>query len=325
MSNEMGGNAGHGGGEGTRDSLGRALALGLCLVALLAMGGWFFFERFGAAAPAPAEPRLVPAMVPDVRATVVEVVGSVEWTHDGKWEALREGYELSPDDSVRTGPGARVDLKVGDEASNLSILERSEVRVGEVTRAVHTIRLRHGRIHVDYGGREDRVLRVQSESGTVAETRAARFTMLRNGAMVAVVTRSGSVSLSSAGGTVHIGAGQQSVVFDGARPLAAEPIPLEVLLKVASKASARSSLCVSLSGKVRVGTEVFVDGEPAEVSSDGSFEVDVLRRESLGEVKVVAREPGGGSREEMVACRPPRARAEPPRVESVKFRWDEAP
>ena len=316
----------------SRDSLGRALALGLCLVALLATAGWFFFERFGAAHPqstlavvsAPPAPSPVPAVVRDVRATVVEVVGAVEWTHDGRWEALRVGHELAPDGSVRTSPGARVDLKVGDEASRLSIPERSEVRVGEVTRAVHNIRLQRGRIHVDYDGREDRVLRVQGEDGTVAETRAARFTMLRNGSTVAVATRGGSVYLSSAGVTVQVAAGQQSVVIDGAQPLAAEPIPLEVLLKVASKASARDSLCVSLSGQVRVGTEVFVEGEPAEVSRDGSFWVDVPRREGLGQVKVVAREPGGEIREKMMACRPPRARASPRQAESVKFRWDEA-
>jgi hypothetical protein len=317
----------------SRDSFGRSLALGLGLVALLALGGWFFFERFGAAHPpatlaavsAPPAPSPVPAVVPGVRATVVEVVGAVEWTHDGKWEALRVGHELAADDSVRTSSGARVDLKVGDEASRLSIPERSEVRVGEVTRAVHTIQLLGGRIDVDYGGREDRVLRVQDGHGTVAETRAARFTMLRNGSRVAVATRGGSVNLSSAGVTVQVGAGQQSVVFDGAVPLAAEPIPLDVLLKVASRASAQGSLCVSITGKVRVGAEVFVEGEPAEVSRDGSFQVDVPRREGLGRVKVVAREPGGEIREQMVACRPPRARAGPRQAESVKFRWDEAP
>jgi len=316
-------------GRSSRDSLGRALALGLCLVFLLAMGGWFFFERFGtatpprasAAVPAAPAPLSVPAVPPNVRATVVEVVGSVERTHEGKWEALRVGHELAPDDSVRTGPGARVDLKVGDEASRLSIPERSEVRVGEVTRAVHTIELQRGRIDVDYARREDRVLRVHSENGTVAETRAARFTMLRNGAMVAVATRGGSVNLSSAGVTVQVGAGQQSVVIDGAKPLDAEPIPLEVLLKVASTASAQDTLCVSLSGKVRVGTEVFVEGEPAQVSSDGSFRADVPRREGLGQVKVVAREPGGEIQEVMMACRPARQRAGSRQAESVKFRW----
>ncbi|PTL85303.1 FecR domain-containing protein [Vitiosangium sp. GDMCC 1.1324] len=316
----------------SRDAFGRTLVLGLGLVFLLALGGWVAFERFEAAAPPRmtaamstlAGSRPIPAVVPEVRATVVEVVGSVEWTHGETWTALRVGDALAPDDSVRTGPGARVDLRVGDEASRLSIPERSAVRVGEVTRAVHTLLLERGRIDVDYRGRKDRVLRVRSESGTVAETREARFSMLRGGAMVAVATRGGSVNLSSAGVTVQVGAGQQSVVFDGAKPLAAEPIPLEVLLKVAAKASASESLCLSLSGKVRVGTEVFVEGEPTVVSHDGSFHADVPRREGLSQVKVVAREPGGEIRETLLACRP-RARARAPRVESVKFRWEEAP
>ena len=65
-----------------------------------------------------------------------------------------------------------------------------------------------------------------------------------------------------------------------------------------------------------------VEGEPAEVSSDGSFRAEVPRREGLGQVKVVAREPSGEIQERMMACRP---RAGPPQAESVKFRWDEAP
>ena len=100
----------------SRDSLGRALVLGLSLVALLAAGGWFVFERFGAAPPrpvmtvAPAPPpesRPAPVVVPDVRATVAGVKGVVERTHGEGWVELRVGDELEPDDAVRTGPGAR--------------------------------------------------------------------------------------------------------------------------------------------------------------------------------------------------------------------------
>jgi FecR protein len=319
---------------GTRDTLGRSLALGLGLVVLLALGGWFVFERFVATSrPAavvvvapPPEVRPAPVVVPEVRATVVEVVGAVERAHGEKWVELHVGDALAPDDAVRTGPGARADLRVGDETSRLSIPERSEMRVDEVTRDVHAFQLARGRIDVDYGAREDRVLRVRSENGTVAETRAARFTMLHNdnGAMVAVATQEGSVSLSSGGGTVQVGAGQQSVVFDGAKPLAAEPIPLEVLLKVAAKASKQDALCLSLSGKVRPGSQVFVEDMPAEVSRDGSFHADVPQREGRSKVRVVAREPGGGTREMLVACRP-RARAGLSRADSVKFRWGEAP
>ncbi len=313
-----------------RDTLGRSLALGLGLVALLALGGWFVFERFVArSAPAPvvvvAPPREappVPVVVPDVRAKVVAVVGEVERTRGEEWVELRVGDSLDQDDSVRTGPGARAELWVGDEMSKLSIPERSEVRVGEVTRAAHAFQLSRGRIDVDYRAQEDRVLRVRSENGAVAETRAARFTMLQNGVLVAVATQVGSVGLSSGGGTVQVGAGQQTVVFDGAKPLDAEPIPLEVLLKVAAKDASQDSLCLSLSGKVRPGSQVFVEDAPTEVSRDGSFHADVPQREGRSKVRVVAREPGGGTREMLVACRP-RARTGPRKAPSVKFRWDE--
>lgn len=309
--------------EPPRDSLGRALVLGMMLVAILAAGGWWLFERFLAQPPPPAMAAVQPTVElkpPEIRARVVEVVGAVERTRGALWVEVHVGDSLSPDESVRTGPGGRADLQVGTEASRLSIPERSEVRVGEVTRAVHAFELERGRIDVDYQGQGERVLRVRSGDGTVAETRAARFTMLRSGARVAVATRSGSVSLSSAGDSVQVGAGHQSVVFDGAKPLAVEPIPLDVLLKVAARAAVDDSLCVSFNGKVRVGSEVFVEGEPIQVSHDGSFQADVPRHAGVSQVKVVAREPAGDIRELTLACRP-RSRAGPPRPESVKFRW----
>ena len=121
---------------------------------------------------------------------------------------------------------------------------------------------------------------------------------------------------------MQVGAGQQSLVFDGATPLAAEAIPLEVLLKVAAKTPATNTLCLSLSGQVHVGSEVWVGGEEVQVSREGAFQTQVVRHPGDKLVKVVAREPGGAERELRVACRP--ARNAPP-VESVKFRWKETP
>jgi hypothetical protein len=307
---------------------GRARGWVLVFVLLLALGvGGFFLGRSELDVPPPprvAEP-VVPAPVPVVevepRARVVEVVGAVERTRGEAWMELRVGDSLAPDEAVRTGPGARVDLQVGDEASRLSIPERSEVRVGELTRDVHSLNLERGRIDVDYDESQARVLRVRSQGGALAETRAARFTMLRRGTMVAVVTRGGAVDLSSAGGRIQVGAGQQGIVFDGARPVGPEPIPLDVLLKVA-RAPTANTLCLSLSGKVRAGTEVWVEDEPAEVSADGSFRADVPQAPGRSRVKVFAREPGGATREVSLTCRF-RTTAGPPA--SVKFRWNEAP
>ncbi|MFY0575572.1 hypothetical protein ACN28S_15475 [Cystobacter fuscus] len=100
---------------------------------------------------APVAPAPEPVVEVAPRARVVEVVGAVERTRGEAWMELRVGDSLAPDEAVRTGPGARVDLQVGDEASRLSIPERSEVRVGELTRDVHTLNLERGRIDVDYG------------------------------------------------------------------------------------------------------------------------------------------------------------------------------
>jgi hypothetical protein len=300
------------------------------LVLLLALGaGGFFLGRSAPDTPepevaAPAAPAPIAVVEVAPRARVVDVVGAVERTQGEAWMELRVGDSLAPDESVRTGPGARVELQVGDEASRLSIPERSEVRVGELTRDVHTLRLERGRIDVDYREHQARILRVQSQGGAVAETREARFTMLRRGTMVAVVTRGGAVDLSSAGASIQVGTGQQGIVLDGARPVGPEPIPLDVLLKVA-KAPTANTLCLSLSGKVRVGTEVWVEDEPAEVSADGSFRVDVPQAPGRTRVKVFAREPGGATREVSLTCRFQTPPASPP-AESVKFRWhDEAP
>jgi hypothetical protein len=300
--------------------------LGLGLVVLLAGGGWLVFERFVAASPqtlaSSADSELEPVRVRDVRATVVGVVGAVERTEGEAWVALRVGDALEAEDSIRTGPGSRADLRVGDESSRLSIPERSEVRVDEVTSAAHTFQLERGRIDVDYEESEKRVLRVRSGKGTVAETRAGRFTMMRNGRVVVVATQGGVVGLSSSGASVELGAGQQSLVVDGAKPLAAEPIPLEVLLEVAERTSVNHAVCLSMSGRVRPGSEVLVEDVPAEVSPDGSFEVEVPRREGRTRVTVVAREPGGETLSKQVACRPS-ARAGSAK-ESVKFKWGRA-
>jgi hypothetical protein len=317
----------------SQDAFAWVVVLGLGLAVVFSAAGWIVFEHFVEASsrevatgapPVAASPQPPPAVVPDVRAIVTGVVGMVERTAGKDWVEVRIGDVLELDDSIRTGVGARAELQVGDESSRLSIPERSEVRIGEVTRAAHAFQLARGRIDVDYRGQGERVLRVRSGEDAVAETREARFTMLRGGTMVAVATRGGSVWLSAAGGSVEVGAGYQSVVFDGAQPLAAEPIPVEVLLKVAAQAAVKDTLCASLSGQVRPGTEVFVEDEPAEVLRDGTFRMDVPQRAGLSRVRVWAREPGGSTRETLLACRP-RARAGLSGEESVKFRWEEAP
>jgi hypothetical protein len=312
-----------------RDGFSRALGLGLVLVALLVGGGWFIFERFVEASPAPVslqpvvvEPappmKLAPPHAPE-RARVVALEGTVKRARGADWVAVNVGDELSPDDAIRTAPGAWADLQVGGKESRLTLRERSEVRVGEVTDRLHAFELAQGRLQVDYRGREARVLRVQSHGGAVAETQAARFTMLRSGAMVAVATEVGSVKLSGSGSSVQVEAGQQAMAFNGAQLVGPEPIPLNVLLRVANAAPKNETLCLSVKGQVRPGTEVLVEGEPAEVSPEGHFRVDIPRSAGRDKVTLVAREPGGTVKEQLLACR---SRTVPEKA-TLRFQWGE--
>ncbi len=311
-----------------RDGFRRALGLGLLLVVLLVGGGGFIFERFVEEPPAPVslQPLEVEPTSPvqeesssPRRARVVALEGTVKLGRGADWVPVHVGDELAPDDAIRTAPGARADLQVGGAESRLSLPERSEVRVGEVSDQVHSFALARGRLQVDYRGAE-RLLRVESE-GAVAETQAARFTMLSSGTLVAVATEVGSVrlKLSATHVSVQVEAGQQAMAFNGAQLIGPEPIPLEVLLRVAEQAPRKKSVCVSLAGQVRPGTELLLDDEPMEVSPEGRFRVDVPHAPGRQKVKLVAREPGGAVKEQLMACL---SRTVPEKA-TLKFKWNE--
>ncbi|MBI5549176.1 MAG: FecR domain-containing protein [Deltaproteobacteria bacterium] len=315
------------------DTFARSILAALAAAALLALAGWFLFERF-LALPAPLPPAAQPA--PDLsqpmepaqprqdepalgaRATVVE--GHVERSSGEHWVNLTEGELLGASQSVRTAPGARVELEIGGADSRLTIPERSEVGVGEVSRAVHRLKLRRGRIQVAYQPSGERVLRIEGEKGGVAQTRGARFMMVSTGVAVAVATETGVVDLSAQGASVEVAAGQQAVATQGQRPSQAEPIPKEALLKVA-RAAADAESCAIVRGSARPGAEVTADGVAAQVDAQGRFEVRVPRRPGVSQVVVQAREVSGTSVLKQVACteRAPSVRSE------VKVDWNAEP
>jgi hypothetical protein len=323
----------------SRGGLGRSVVLGLVLVALIAGVGWVVHERFVApppepppsarvtppAVPVPVVPAVEPAEPALTVVSVLDVEGSVERGQGEAWSPLRVGDRLAGSDSIRAHAGGRAELRVGDEDSQLTVLEGSEVRVEEVTRAVHAFRLKRGRLKVDYQPRGERLLRVESEGGAVAETRGARFTVLRSGIAVAVVAEEGAVNLTAAGNSVRVGAGEQSVARDGEGPSVPVSIPREVLLRVARR-DGRGATCATLKGQVRPGTEVFVDGASAAVNREGHFQVRVSSPKGREGVRVEAREPSGRVKEKLIACLPPRGKPRAGEDEAtVRFDWDHAP
>jgi hypothetical protein len=321
----------------SRNGFGRSVVLGLALVALIAGVGWVVHEHF--VAPPPAPPPAVretppvaarvavsgPVEPEGLKVKVTDVEGSVERGQGAAWRPLRVGDELAGSESIRALAGARAELRVGAEDSQLSVLEGSEVQVEEVSPTVHAFRLKRGRVKVDYAPREERVLRVHGADGTVAETRGARFTVLRSGIAVAVATEEGAVNLTAAGTSVRVAAGEQSIAQDGESPSAPVPIPREVLLRVARRQGGGTA-CATLKGQVRPGTEVFIDGAPAQVSREGHFVVHVARTQGQDSVRVEAHEPGGSVKKQLIACLPARAKGRSGEdAATVKFDWDHAP
>ena len=235
------------------------------------------------AATAPAQPAAEGTAV-----EVASVRGPVERsaTVGGGWELVATGAHLSAEDSLRTGEGGTVELRVGEHA-RIEVAERSQMTVREVTRSVHRFRLASGRLSVAYGADGTRVLRVEGADGEIVETRHGELGVLLTGGSLAVAAQSGTATLQAAGRTVRVDAGRQAVATHSSAPGPAEPIPVRVLLRVADpERSLPGDRTALVRGAATPGTRVQVNGLPAEVDPAGNFRVLIPVR--VGKNRVVA-------------------------------------
>lgn len=279
-----------------------ALQAGLA-VALLLAASWAVFRhtvyelQTVQAGPERVHPRTEEAMV-------VAVAGEVFRLSPGKGVSmLAAGQRLLPEESVRTGRGARADVVVGGR-SRLSLAESTQVTVRELSEKLHRFKLSRGRIAVDYPAHRGRILKVEGEDGAVAETPAARFGMLSTGATVAIVTESGAVRLSSTHRTVTVLAGSQAVAVKGQPPSSAEPIAKKLLLKIAeaSDEPVGRDVCADVAGIAPPGTEATVDGKGTELAADGSFHVRVPASPGKTSVRLAVRDAAGREATQSVPC-----------------------
>jgi hypothetical protein len=312
----------------------RTVAIISALVLMVAMGValWLWRGATGLAAVAvvePPTPRLVePAAGPDaasvvaapeapaLEAVVAAVEGKVERQRGTDWSAVAVGDRVKAEDSLRTGTTGRADLEIG-ASSHVTVAENTQVKVAELTKAVHRFRIRRGRVAAAYQPDGERVLRIEGENGeAVAEAREARFSVRATDTTFAVATVTGTVNLRSAGATIAVGAGQLSVAEGGRAPSPAAPIPAKVLLKIA--AAAKGDPCATIEGLASPGAEVQVDDELAAVAGDGRFRVQVPGK-GKREVRVVVRDVAGNTREQRLVCV-----ATPDNEQSIdhmKIRW----
>jgi hypothetical protein len=291
-------------------------AASLLALVLAIGGGWGLFQRWVRAGDAPPALTAAPVRPAADRVELVSAAGVVERLRGGTWEPVAPGERLRDDDTLRAGPGARATIAIGD-TSRLSISDATQLTVREITAAVQRLRLTRGRISVDHQADGARVLVVESEHGEqVAPAGAARFSVLANGAALAVATDAGVVRLKASGRTVDVAAGEHSVSFRGAAPSAPAPIPVALLLKIARAATERDGAC-RVEGHAAPGAEVTVGGEPVQPGAGGFFSVRVAVAAGARHATLVTRDAAGRVVEQRVAC----ARARESELSDFAVRW----
>jgi FecR protein len=314
--------------KGEGSNLAATVAL---LTVLLAVAGWWGFEKFVRVHPDPpaAKPTPPPTDAGAVQesrraeARIISVKGNVQrGAHPGPWTPVREGDTLREHERIRTGEGGTAELSV-DEKSAVLVSESTEVGVEEINRAVHRFRLVRGRVTADYDRDGRRALRIEGASGQVAEAEnAARFSVLATEETFTLATERGQVNLASAGAVVTVEAGQQASASGGRPPAAATPIPAEVLLLATGKSSSYG--CLEIQGEARPGSEVTVAGTPAAVDSSGQFRVRLdpeLRKRQ--QITVRMRDALGRVEEKLIVCR---SNGRTERVSDIEIRgWRSRP
>jgi hypothetical protein len=247
------------------------------------------------------------------------VTGTADAGGPGRdWRPLAAGDPLHADDLIRTGPGARVELEAGG-ASRLTVDERTQLSVRELTPAVHRYRLARGLVRVDYERDGDRVVRIEDASGgAMAEARSARFHVAANGLAFAVATQTGTVSLGAAGTSVAVGPGEQALSASGGAPSAPRPVPTDLLLRIAAASrGGTAARCLDTTGRTDPGSLVTVDGQPVDVAADGSFPIRVARRAAPGGVEIRAVAPDGRGTARTIPCQ---AAPDAP-IRDLRVRW----
>jgi hypothetical protein len=305
----------------------RPLAALALVLALAAVGAALARARCGEpprpqAAPAPTvTPPAVtqppdpapPAPLPELR--VESALGVVERTAPGgAWTAVAPGDVLRQDEQLRTGARSQAELSAGG-GSRVTISERTQLTLRELTTAMHRFRLTRGLVAVDYQPDGARTVRIEDPGGAAAESKGARFQVAASGLTFAVATETGGVTLSAGGAEVALAAGETTRTTAGAAPAPPSPISREVLLKVARASKVGGAHCLDTRGRTEPGALVTVAGEEVEVGPDGVFPLRVDRELPRGViVRVVL--PGGRELTRTVPCSGAAAR-----IRELKMRW----
>jgi hypothetical protein len=283
------------------------------VVAAVAAGAMVLRAALPAPVPAPQAP------APAGRAgdaLVVSADEGVQRTVGGGWAAVRAGDTLAVADSIRTGDRGSAELELG-RGSRVTVAQRTEVTVRELTAAVQRIGLVRGRVGVNVAPDGTRVLRVEDAAGQMSVTATGgRLGVVAAPSSLAVVAQEGGAVLESAGASVAVPAGHQATAWRGVAPVAPTPVPKQLLLRVVRAMDAkRATVCNVV--QVDVAAEVLVNGEPVDTPSDGKIVLRVPPRGRRRSAELLIRDATGREERQQVPCWQDEAD-----VSDLEVRWD---
>ena len=251
---------------------------------------------------------------------ILSTVGTVEKRsgQGSHWVPVVSGDELLAKDSIKTDKNATARLAANDN-SELELREQSEIDLNKITSQIHAIDLKQGQLQVKYRKDKSRTIRVSSaDSGSVAESDSGNFIVQNHQGTVSLATSEGKVRLTSNDKTVVVASGQYSTAEKGRSPGPAAPIPIEVMLRVATtNLKAKDAPETIIQGQADPGARVFASGVSAEMEPDGSFEVVVPRSPKQKQIRLVASTPWGSRTKKLRVS----SGGGPTRIEKAKVRW----
>jgi hypothetical protein len=293
--------------------LAREMVIVASLLALGLGGGALLLRSMRAArsdvpAPVPPPKREVSVLAADA--------GVQRSAPDGAWAPVAAGDVLAVADTIRTGDAATAEIQLG-RSSHVTIAERTEVTVRELTDAIQRVGLVRGRIGVHVQADGTRVVRVEDASGSIlVSASAGRLGVVAGPRALAVVAEEGRAVIESAGTAVEVPAGHQAAAWLGQEPVAPVPVPRDLLMRVVRAVEARRATACAVV-EVGLASEVFVNGEAVEVPPDGRLVVSVPQRLRRRGAELRVRDARGKVSRSTVPCWEDEAD-----VSDLEVRWD---
>jgi len=239
--------------------------------------------------PLPAAAAPVPAATPSpADASLFQVVtaeGVVEAHREGKWIAIQHGDLLTASDVVRTVPGARAVLKVG-ESTEIELRENVEIRLDRLSGTEASVNLRQGKLVARVARPGDNLAITASDTRTSNDGPAHFIVMAAEGGKVAVASTEGTARFTAAGKEVLVPKGKTSQAAPGVPPSDPEEIPEDVILSVVWPEAEKHAAKVPVTGTAAASSVVKVNGERVPVAPDGRFGASVSLHNGENVVKV---------------------------------------